>query len=65
MNAARAVARSVSHGEIVTVCDEGELCDELTALADDSAVNGTVVEFWGTTDDGDQWRVHVRRAEVV
>lgn len=45
--------------------DDASLLADLKAASDDNvAANGGVVEVWGTTDDGDEWRVHVR-TEVV
>ena len=57
-----AIARSVSHGEIVTVEDEPGLQDALLCACDDHVSANDVHEFWGTTDDGDEWRVHVTLA---
>lgn len=60
----RAIERSISHNEIVTLrADESasyeEFCAALKSESDDDVENGDVHEFWGT-DDGDDWRVHVR-----
>jgi hypothetical protein len=36
-----------------------DLADVLAVLSSDSAENGSEHEFWGTDDDGDEWRVHL------
>lgn len=39
----------------------GDLLAELAEMADDSVdANDGVTEFWGTDEDGNEWRVHVR-----
>lgn len=64
-----AIARSISHNEIVTIdhvriaqadCSVDRVHDVLTQAADDHVENGDVVEYWGTDDNGHEWRVHVR-----
>lgn len=60
--AANAIARSISHTEIVTLDDEGDLRTALLALCEDNVEANGVAEFWGTADDGKEWRVHVRLA---
>ena len=38
-----------------------EAGDELAEMAEDSVdASGGVTEFWGTDEDGNEWRVHVR-----
>jgi hypothetical protein len=72
-----AVSRSVSHTEIVTievgpsglVCSGGGVsgeraCKALAEICDDSVENGRVTEYWGTDDEGREWRVHVRTVEL-
>ena len=61
--AEKAIARSISHTEIVTIDGNGADMQDLSLQCEDSvdAVSSYgVVEYWGTTDDGDEWRVHVR-----
>lgn len=63
-----AIARSVSHNEIVTIPYSTEAADALWAECDDhvdARASYGVVEYWGTTDDGDEWRVHLRDEAVV
>ena len=63
MNASDAIKRSISHDEIVTLDSAtAEDVAALNHLSDDSADNKAhgISEFWGTTEDGDEWRVHVR-----
>lgn len=59
-NATRAIKRSVTHNEIVTVDASHEIEETLTAECDDHVQNGLVHEFWGATVEGHEWRVHVR-----
>lgn len=33
--------------------------EALTIECEDHVANGDVHEFWGVTEDGDEWRVHV------
>ena len=62
MTTDQAIARSVSHTEIVHL--PYSLADEsaLTAECEDSVDCPDRVEFWGTTEDGSEWRVHLDRA---
>ena len=61
----RAIARSVSHTEIVTLEYNWETIQDLLVWSDDNVETETVHEFWGTDDDGNEWRVHVRREEAA
>lgn len=58
----RAIHDSVRQNRIVHL-DAADLTaddlDALEALSEDGASNGIVREFWGTTDAGHGWRVHV------
>ena len=69
---AAAIARSISHTEIVHVAASdlavGDKCvDVIDLIADlylyygheDDVVNDTVHEIWGTDSDGYDWRVHI------
>lgn len=63
--AIEAIGRSASNNDLVTIDDAPGLRDALLVLCDDSVENddgydGRIEEFWGTDDDGDAWRVHVR-----
>lgn len=60
--AASAIERSISHNEIVHI-EANPASEEflaLSAASDDSVDTGGMIEFWGTDDDGNKWRVHVR-----
>lgn len=61
MNAAQAIARSISHDEIVTIESSKEDLETLLEACDDSVDSDRVWEFWGENEDG-QWRVHVTGA---
>jgi hypothetical protein len=53
------ITRSISHDEIAHARHDAETAAELAALSDDSVENGAVIEYWGTDDDGAEWRVHL------
>jgi len=63
--AAELIAQSIEHDQIAHADWTDTLADDLEAAADDSVRNGEVTEFWGETDDGDDWRVHLRHAEIA
>ncbi|MCC6994797.1 MAG: hypothetical protein IT370_09330 [Deltaproteobacteria bacterium] len=65
MRAAVLIDRSVSHHEIAHAPYSEALADALALECDDGADTEMVREFWGTTDDGDAWRVHLDRAAVL
>jgi hypothetical protein len=73
-----AIARSISHDEIVTVHvgPEDTMHKALIALVtgdpengsanyDWTAVSRTEWDVWGTTADGEEWRVTLRAADHV
>lgn len=67
----QAIARSVSYNEIVALEANWEsgpnhvqdLRGDLLVACEDwtsrDTERGEVSEYWGTTDDGDEWRVHL------
>ena len=52
-----AIRRSVSHNEHVHLIYDSGLAIDLFAESDDEATVGPITEYWGTTDDGEEWRV--------
>lgn len=68
---AKAIARSISHNEIVTIREsEGDassesLNDALTLECEDSARSAEVTEYWGVDLDDNTWRVHVHADRAV
>jgi hypothetical protein len=54
------IERSISHNEIVTVDYDISLAMDLAAECEGSVETTDRVEYWGTTDEGDEWRVHLR-----
>jgi len=65
-----AISESITHDRIVTLSDPSpDTLRDLIAESDDSAEyrlpdeDRMMVEFWGTTDDGCTWRVHVDRGD--
>jgi hypothetical protein len=63
--AKEAIDSSVAQNEIVTLRltanEQVDVTGELLAECDDSVENDTVCEYWGTTEQGDAWRVHIVR----
>lgn len=62
--AADLIAHSVLHDTIAHAKHSDALAEELFCLCDDDVDHGHVEEFWGTTDDGYEWRVHLDRQEA-
>lgn len=60
--AADAIAESIRHTSIVVIDDAPGLRDDLMTMCDDNIESDGKHEFWGTDDEGDDWRVHVRVA---
>lgn len=63
-----AIARSVTHNEIVRVTFSGTLDEalgEVSDLAEDydyATENNGDEDVWGTTDDGDEFRIRITLA---
>lgn len=57
-----AIAQSITRDATITLDDAPGLRDELLGRSDDNAQTDGVAEYWGTDDDGNDWRVHVRIA---
>lgn len=62
-----AIARSISHTEIVTIVatdtkEYERITTDLLVACEDSAESNGVDEFWGTAD-GSEWRVHVTKPQ--
>lgn len=64
-DAASLIERSIRHNEIVTASWDQDLESDLLCESDDSAENGGALEFWGVTDDGHEWRVHLERSSMT
>lgn len=58
--ASAAIARSISHNEIVTIDWTVQLAADLHDASDDSVDTGDTVEYWGEIE-GEHWRVHLIR----
>lgn len=60
-----AIARSISHNEIVTMDWTADRELALLAACQDhvDTRDHRGVQFWGS-DESDEWRVHLRRADV-
>ena len=56
-----AIVESILRNRIVTISNPSE-ADELDLLcaSDDSAQAGSIMEYWGKDEDGDNWRIHTR-----
>jgi hypothetical protein len=65
----RAINTSIRENRIVTlptvsIAHEYDVVlTDLTCASDDRAEANDVIEFWGTDDDGDEWRVHIGRRD--
>ncbi len=59
------IDRSVSHTEIASADWTEELETDLQAECEDSVDAGERHEFWGTTESGSEWRVHLRMPAIV
>lgn len=60
----QAIARSISHNEIVTIDYSSEAADMLRSECEDNVDANGLTEYWGTDDDGSEWRVHMRDQEL-
>lgn len=61
--AIRAIDRSISHDEIVTIDYDADAQAQLEAAREgmaDVARQYGHTEYWGVTVEGGEWRVHVR-----
>jgi hypothetical protein len=54
------IEQSIRENRIVTIDNDSTAMDMLAASCEDCVVNGEVTEYWGTTPEGREWRVHVR-----
>lgn len=55
----RAIDRSISRNQIVTIDFSTAAENDLLAECEDHVWNDDTHEFWGETCDGEQWRVHL------
>lgn len=62
--AADAIARSIRHCEIVTIPYDAEIAIDLLVEREDSADSTDVMQYWGTDDAGDEWRVHLEQPQI-
>lgn len=64
-NHSQAIARSISHNEIVTIQYDKQIAEALTVDSEGSVHDAVqrVTDYWGVNDDGNDWRVHMRDAE--
>lgn len=58
-NVEKAIKRSIGQNEIVTINYTVSDAYELGLACDDSAETDNRVEYWGTDDAGNEWRVHL------
>lgn len=59
MTAQEAIARSISHNEIVHVDYDLGTAEDLMVLCEDHTTGNDEEEYWGVDDDGATWRVHM------
>lgn len=58
------IQESVSQTSIAHAAYTEALHEDLLVECEDSTENGAVVEYWGTTESGQAWRVHLTREEI-
>lgn len=64
LTARQAIDRSTSHTEIVFIEYSTEAEDTLNEECENSCEANNQTDYWGTNDDGNEWRVILRhRAE--
>lgn len=63
MTTSDAITQSVRTNSIVTMDHDASSYETLLVECDDHVENGDVEEFWGTTESGDEWRVHMARVQ--
>jgi hypothetical protein len=64
--AKEAIKTSVQENRIVHTCLEMDEADNLGCASDDCVTIHTepkMVEYWGTDEDGNEWRVHDHEKE--
>lgn len=63
-NAEQAIADSIHQNKIAHFSSyDKQIADILQRDCDDSADGNGVIEFWGTIEDGSEWRVHMSLAQ--
>ena len=65
MTAAQAIEQSIMQTETVDLPYYEAVALDLLVECDDSVDGNAVTEYWGTTDDGEQWRVHMALPQHV
>ena len=63
LTAEELISESITHTTIANAAYTPELAASLRALSDDSVETASVLEYWGTDDDGNAWRVHLERVD--
>lgn len=59
-NAEQAIADSIRQNKIAHFSEHNsQIAEILQRDCDDSAEANGVLEFWGTIEDGSEWRVHM------
>lgn len=61
LTAEELISESITHTTIANAAYTPELAASLMALSDDSVETTSVLEYWGTDDEGNAWRVHLGR----
>lgn len=59
MTAQQAIETSIMENRTVHLDYDAATMQELLVESDDSADSETETEYWGTTEEGSEWRVHV------
>ena len=56
------IDQSISRDEITHAEFDADIAEELEAASDGGTRNDSVTEYWGVTESGDEWRVHLDHA---
>lgn len=64
MTAAQMIAESTATTTTIHAAWSADLATDLLVECDDSVDTDERVEFWGTTENGAEWRVHLARPEA-
>jgi hypothetical protein len=56
------IQRSIAYNEIAHADHSDDLALDLLIACDDWVASSTVSEYWGTTENGEEWRVHLHGA---
>ena len=62
MSAYALINRSVEYSEIAHARHEQQLAETLWLESEDHVETEEICEYWGMTDEGEEWRVHLEKS---